>query len=304
MELMAISLQTTNLSKTYPGAKSPALHDLSIQVAEGEVYGFLGANGAGKSTTIRTLLNFLQPTNGTAKIFDLDIVKDSVEIRKQIGYLAGDVALYPKVTGAQLLEYLGYLQGGVDKAYVTELVERFDAQVHKPIGSLSKGNRQKIGLLQALMHKPKLLILDEPTSGLDPLMQERFYELIRETKKTGTAVFLSSHSLSEVQHMCDRVGIIKNGVLVREASVAELTEDVKPIFNVLFKKVPTAATLKKQTALEVVSLQGANAKLKTTGEIAAALKVLSGFPIESLSIESDQLEDQFMSYYEDGGNES
>lgn len=295
---MAASLSTKNLSKTYAGSKEAALSSLNIEVAEGEVYGFLGANGAGKSTTIRTLLNFLEPTSGSATIFGLDIVTDSVEIKKHIGYLSGDVALYPKVTGAQLLEYLGYLQGGVDKKYLNELVERFDAQIHKPIGSLSKGNRQKIGLLQALMHKPKLLILDEPTSGLDPLMQERFYEIIRDAKKDGASVFLSSHSLPEAQHMCDRVGIIRNGKLVKEAAIAELTEDVHPMFEVVFRGKVTKAGLEKDGTISVVSLHESSARLHTATNISAALKTLSAFDIVSLTVENDQLEDQFMSYYE------
>lgn len=295
---MAASIVTQNLSKTYAGAHKPALDKLSISVDAGEVYGFLGANGAGKSTTIRTLLNFIQPTDGSATILGFDVVKDSVKIRQHIGYLSGDVALYPKVTGAQLFEYLGKLEGGVSKEYLAGLVKRFDAQIHKPINTLSKGNRQKIGLIQALMHQPKILILDEPTSGLDPLMQEHFYDLIREEKKRGTAVFLSSHSLAEVQHMCDRVGIIRDGVLVREASVGELTEDARPIFTVVFKKAPSKTELAKQSALTILSLEGTNARLQTTSSIAAALRSLGRYDIVSLSVENDQLEDQFMSYYQ------
>ncbi len=294
---MAANIQTTNLSKTYKGSREPALDGLTLEVAEGEVYGFLGANGAGKSTTIRTLLNFLQPTSGSATIAGLDIVKDSVEIKQHVGYLAGDVVLYPKVTGAQLFEYLAKLQGGIDITYLASLVERFEAQIYKPIGTLSKGNRQKIGLIQALMHQPKTLILDEPTSGLDPLMQERFYEIIRDAKEEGTAIFFSSHSLPEVQHVCDRVGIIREGKLLREASVADLIKDVHPIFVVVFKKPVSASTLDAQKALEVVSLHGTSARLKTTGTIAGALKALATYDIASLTIENDQLEDQFMSYY-------
>ncbi len=295
---MSVTLQITNLTKTYKGSKEPALSGLSLKVSEGEVYGFLGANGAGKSTAIRTLLNFIQPTSGTATIFGLDIVEDSVEIRKNIGYLSGDVALYPKVTGAQLLDYLAKLQGGIDEKYLAKLIARFDAQVHKPIATLSKGNRQKIGILQALMHQPKLLVLDEPTSGLDPLMQERFYETIREAKENGAAVFLSSHSLPEAQHMCDRVGIIRDGKLLREASVAELVADVRPVFTAVFKKPVTKAVLTKQQALELLSLHGSSARIRTVGTINDALKALATFDIASLSIENDQLEDQFMSYYE------
>lgn len=298
MDVMAISIQTNQLSKTYAGSKQPALSNLSLGVAEGEVYGFLGPNGAGKSTTIRTLLNFIQPSDGTATILGHDSVKDSVELRKHTGYLSGDVALYPKVTGAQLFGYLGRLQGGVDTKYLQKLEETFEAQLHKPIGSLSKGNRQKIGLIQALMHKPKVLILDEPTSGLDPLMQERFYDVIAEAKADGAAIFLSSHSLPEAQHLCDRVGIIRAGQLVREATIAELTADVRPIFAVVFKKKPTKAMFAKATALEVLSIHGASVRLRTTGSIQAALKSLSMFDIVSMTVETDQLEDQFMSYYE------
>ncbi|MCA9325550.1 ABC transporter ATP-binding protein [Candidatus Saccharibacteria bacterium] len=295
---MGALLETHGLTKIYSGTKLPALDGLSLKVDAGEVYGFLGANGAGKSTTIRTLLNFIQPSGGSASIFGLDSVKDTVKIHRQIGYLSGDVALYPKVTGAQLFEYLAKLQGGIDKTHLSNLIDRFEAQIAKPIGTLSKGNRQKIGLIQALMHQPKLLILDEPTSGLDPLMQERFYEVIRDAKKAGAAVFLSSHSLPEAQHMCDRVGIIRAGKLLREATVAELTADVKPLFAVVFKKDITKAALEKQQTLEVLSLHGSSARLRTVGSIQAALKTLATFDILSMTVEDDQLEDQFMTYYE------
>lgn len=209
--VMITNIKTDKLSKIYKGSKTPALDSLTIEVGEGEVYGFLGANGAGKSTTIRTLLNFLQPTSGSATICGLDIVKDNVKIMHDVGYLAGDVALYEKMTGKEFFGYMADLHPLPDPAYLTKLVHTFEAELHKPIRSLSKGNKQKIGIIQALMHQPKVLILDEPTSGLDPLMQEAFFETIREAKARGASVFFSSHNLAEVQRICDRVGFIRKG---------------------------------------------------------------------------------------------
>lgn len=295
---MKAGITTTNLTKTYAGSNAAALDDLSISVAPGEVYGYLGANGAGKSTTIRLLLNFIQPSKGSASILGYDIVKDSVNIKQRAGYLSGDIALYPKATGRQLLKYLGDLQGMTDTTYRDELVKRFEATLDQPIGQLSRGNRQKIGVIQACMHQPDVLILDEPTSGLDPLMQEHFYSTIREAKERGAAVLMSSHNFAEVQRTCDRIGILRHGKLVREGDLAEFSEAQKPVMQVVFAKaVPTE--LAKSKAVKIIESKGRMATIQATGSLAELLGALSRYDISDLHTQQQELEGEFLSYYQE-----
>lgn len=296
---MTASIVAHDLTKRYDHSPAPALDKLNLHINAGEVYGYLGANGAGKSTTIRLLMNFLQPTSGSARISGLDSVEDSVAIKQHVGYLAGDVALYPKTTGAELLNYLGRLQGGIDTDYRRTLEQRFDAETNKPIGSLSKGNRQKIGILQAFVHKPDVLILDEPTSGLDPLMQEAFYETVREARSRGAAVLMSSHNLAEAQGLCDRIGIIKHGKLIHEQAITTGTELQKTTFHVTLAAQKDIALVKKAAHLRLVSLQGNVAVVQPNGTIAQALASLSKCNIRSLSTASISLEDEFLDFYGD-----
>ncbi|MGH7195334.1 MAG: ATP-binding cassette domain-containing protein [Candidatus Saccharimonadales bacterium] len=266
------------LSKRYPGTQVYSLRDVSFSVEAGEVYGFLGANGAGKSTAIRTLLNFIQPSGGGATIMGLDVVKDSVAIKRHVGYLSGEVALYGRMTGGQFLKYMAALQPLKKAKYQRELARRFDADLDKPIGNLSKGQRQKIGLLQAFMHEPEMLILDEPTSGLDPLMQEEFFKLIRESKARGTAVFASSHNFAEVQRMCDKVGFIREGKLVAEQTLADLAAQAAHTFTLAFADQAPRAELAKLSGAKVtahdehhltVSFQGELTPLFALGDMAS-----------------------------------
>lgn len=293
-------LQTSGLTKKYKGSPVTALDNLTLQVAAGEVYGFLGANGAGKSTTIRTLLGFLTPTSGSAQICGLDIVKDTVAVKRHVGYLSGEIALYPKVTGNELFHYLSDLQQKDTSAYLKKLVKRFEAEPEKRIGELSKGNRQKIGVIQALMHQPDVLILDEPTSGLDPLMQEVFYDTIREASARGAAVFVSSHNLAEAQRMCDRIGIIKHGKLIREQSIKDDDTLNTPTFRIVLTDVKSAEQLRKNATLKVISIKGNTAVLQPAGAIADALKALGTFDISNFTTEQLNLEDEFLEYYGDG----
>jgi ABC-2 type transport system ATP-binding protein len=216
------AIKTSELSKTYRSGVQ-ALVGLDLRVERGEVFGFLGPNGAGKSTTIRLLLDLIRPTAGRATVLGRDSRADGVEARRRIGYLPGDLRLYDRLTGGEQLDSLARLRGG-DAHLRAELVERFAVALDRPIRGLSKGNRQKLGVVQAFMHRPELLILDEPTSGLDPLLQEEFRLLLRETAADGRTVFLSSHSLDEVQHVSDRIGIIRSGRLIDVDSVASLRE--------------------------------------------------------------------------------
>ena len=219
---MPAIIRTERLTKSYGTHRG--IVDVDLEVQAGEVFGFLGPNGAGKTTTIRTLLDLIRPTSGRAFVFDIETTVDPVAIHRRIGYVPGEFALYDRLTGGQTLEYFGNLRGGVDKAYRASLVDRFDLDPSRKFKEYSKGNKQKVGLVIALQHRPEMLILDEPTSGLDPLIQQSFYELVREARDEGRTVFLSSHILSEVERTCDRVAIIRDGLLVKVDSVEGLRD--------------------------------------------------------------------------------
>lgn len=290
-----------NLSKKYQGSDSFALNKISIKVNPGEVYGFLGPNGAGKSTTIRTLMNFIQPSSGSATIMGKDIVNETVEIRKHVGYLAGDGEMYPKMTGRQYLKYMHDLQPAVSSAYTKDLAKRFKSNLDKKIGELSRGNRQKINIIQAFMHKPKILILDEPTSGLDPLMQEEFYELIKETKARGATVFVSSHILSEVQKMCDRVGIIRDGKLVTERNINEMTAEASQTFDITFVNKPPLAELKSLKNAKLVSHNGKTVTVHVFGKLSPLFAVLAKHEAQKVDARNLDLEEVFLQFYQDKG---
>ena len=203
---MPAIIRTERLTKSY--GEHRGIIDVDLEVQAGEVFGFLGPNGAGKTTTIRTLLDLIRPTSGRAFVFDIETTEDPVAIHRRIGYIPGEFALYDRLTGGQTIEYFGNLRGGVDRAYRDAIIKRLDIDTSRKFKEYSKGNKQKVGLVIALQHRPELLVLDEPTSGLDPLVQQSFYELVREAQAEGRTVFLSSHILSEVEKTCDRVAII------------------------------------------------------------------------------------------------
>ena len=299
-----VVIDCKNLSKRYGKSDFYALKDLTIQVHQGEIYGFLGPNGAGKSTAIRTLMNFLQPTSGKATILGYDIVKDSVAIKHSVGYLSGDISMYEKMTGNQLLDYVEDLQNTTNKTYRNDLVKRFKADVNKPLGDLSRGNRQKVGIIQAFMHKPDVLILDEPTSGLDPLMQEEFYQLLRETTKRGATVFASSHILSEVQRMCDRVGIIRNGQLVAERNIADLAIEAAQTFDITFAKKAPLSELKKVVGVQKVSQHGEITTVHLHGELSPLFALLAKHQVIKLDSRHLDLEEIFLEFYRDTGGQS
>lgn len=301
--MSAPAIVCKKLTKRYRGATVDALHELTIQVEPGEVYGFLGPNGAGKSTAIRTLMNFIQPTSGSATICGHDIVKDSVSIKRRVGYLSGDLAMYLKMTGVQFLEYMGELQPAVSKAYRQALVKRFQAELHKPLGELSRGNRQKIGIVQAFMHQPEVVILDEPTSGLDPLMQEEFYELLIETKQRGAAVFSSSHILGEVQKMCDRVGIIREGKLITERSIADLANEAAQTFDIIFKADAPVTALKRIKGVNITSHRGTTVTLHFHGELKPLFAELAKYDVLKLDTQNLDLEEIFLRFYKRHGGE-
>ncbi|MFQ5522875.1 MAG: ABC transporter ATP-binding protein [Acidimicrobiia bacterium] len=292
------AIETRGLTKHY--GDFPALVDLDLDVRFGEVFGFLGPNGAGKTTTIRTLLDEIRPTRGTATILGLDSHRDGMAIRPRIGYIPGDLALYPNLTGRDTLRFFANLRGGVDWAYADALADRFEADLSKKVGDLSSGNRQKIGLIQAFMNRPELLILDEPSVGLDPLMQHEFQKLLRETISEGRTVFLSSHSLSEVQKVADRVGIIRRGRLVAVETVEDLRikairrveiEFAEQVDRDLFAGVPGVREALVENHRVVLSYEGRLGPLLET--------VAGRYEVEDLSTREADLEEIFLTYYRD-----
>lgn len=292
-------IQTNELSKRYTSTSPYALKDLSISINKGEVYGFLGPNGAGKSTAIRTLLHFIQPSSGSAEILGLDIVKDSLKIRRSIGYLSGDFKAYEKMTGKQFLEYMSAIQPLKHKSTVKDLAKTFKATLNKPLRELSKGNRQKIGIIQAFMHEPEVLILDEPTDGLDPLMQEAFYSLVKERQKAGASLFISSHNLSEVKKMCDRVAIIKEGRLVSESTISELATEAAQTFEIVFDNKIKIEELKKISGIKSVVKKNNHYSIHVHGNLSPFLNYLAKQQLKQLATKELNLEDEFLRFYEE-----
>lgn len=288
-----ISLQ--GVCKTY--GTSRGVKDISLTVPEGMVLGFLGPNGAGKTTTISMLINLTRPTSGTITLFGKDAQANGLQLRKHIGFLAGDMALDKGLTGKQQLEYLANLRGGVDATYVRKLATRLQCDLSRKIKQLSRGNRQKVALIAALMHQPDLLILDEPTSGLDPLVQAEFNKIILEHKAAGKTAFISSHVLSEVQELCDRIVIIREGSIVADKSLAELRKvSAKNIRLVTEgKPIPYVTGLK---GMEHLRIQGNSATFTYSGDVGDLLHKLAAAPVRDISIEAADLESIFMKYYE------
>ncbi len=290
-------IELTNLTKNY--GKSRGVTDISLSVPEGMVFGFLGPNGAGKSTTINTLVNFTHPTSGSIKIFGKDNIKYGQEIRKDIGFLSSDMALDSGLTGWQQLEYFGSLRGNFDKTYIKTLAKRLDCNLSRKIKTLSRGNRQKVALITALMHKPKLLLLDEPTSGLDPLIQAEFNKIILEHKTAGHTAFISSHVLSEVQELCDRVAFIRQGKIIADKTLDELAEAAPKQIRIICKDEKLASRLKKLSGVANLKASARHVSFTYTGSVNGLLKALATFDLEDLAIQEADLESTFMHYYED-----
>src|SRR5438874_709878 len=217
VEMALAAIRTSTLTKDYGAGRG--LFDLDLQVSPQEVFGYLGPNGSGKTTTIRLLMGMIRPTRGSGYIFGLDCIRDSAQVKRRVGYLPGDVPQFGSLRGGEIVAYLGGMRGGVDQRYVRTITERFDLDLNRRFREYSSGNKQKLAIVLAFMHQPDLLILDEPTSGLDPLNQQEFYKLLLEVQKNGATVFLSSHVLSEVEQVCDRVGILRSGKLVHVHAV-------------------------------------------------------------------------------------
>ncbi len=283
------------LSKSY--GRTHALNDLCLEVQPGEVFGYLGPNGAGKTTTIRLLLNLIHPTRGSAQIFGLDTQRESVAIRQRLGNLPGELSLWNHMSGWELVDYLGGLRGGVDRDYVAELASRLEMDMNRKVKACSSGMKRKLGLIQALMHKPDLLILDEPTSGLDPLVQQTFYKLIREISQQGRTVFMSSHNLPEVEHVCDRVGILRAGRLMKVEKISDLK---KVHFRWMTLRFDEPANLNEFAGLPGVSDVSANNGslcFRVSGELDPVIKQAASHHLLDMNYEEPSLEDIFLEYY-------
>lgn len=288
-------IATSGLSKDYGAGRG--LFGLDLEVEQGEVFGFLGPNGAGKSTTMRLLLDLIRPTSGSARVVGLDTVKDSLEIRTRVGFLPGDLALYPKLTGRAMLDYLAELRGGVDPRTRDALVERFGADIDRPVRQLSTGNRQKLGLVQAFMHEPELLILDEPIAGLDPLVQQSFHALLGEVSAQGRTVFLSSHTLSEVERVTHRLAILRQGRLVVVDSLENLRKVAVQRLEIEFAQPVDPSHFRALPGVTEVNADGRTVTVGFEGSADAVVKAAAAHEVLAIRPREEDLEDIFLHYY-------
>ncbi len=298
--MITTAIATFGLSKRYGSVD--ALKALDLDVAQGEVIGYLGPNGAGKTTTIRLLLGLIRPTSGRSEIFGLDSQRQTVEAHRHLAYVPGEATLWPALTGAETLHLLGRVQGHVDPAYRDELLDRFDFDPSKKVRTYSKGNRQKLILIAALMARADLLLLDEPTSGLDPLMEQAFRLCIREATERGQTVFLSSHILSEVEALCDRVGILRDGSLVELGALSDMRHLAALIVEVTFEgRIPDLSNVPGVNSIQV---DGPIVRCHVQGPVEPLLKVLAAFEVRELLSREPSLEELFLAHYGAGTNDS
>ncbi|MDZ4763492.1 MAG: ABC transporter ATP-binding protein [Chloroflexota bacterium] len=294
-------IQTEGLTKAY-GRGVKALDALTLTVNQGEIFGYLGPNGAGKTTTIKLLLDLIRPTAGRASVFGLDVNRDSVAIRRRVGFLPGELNLWDNQTSMQIIRYFSKVRGGVDLEYVHQLAERLQFDLNKRIRAYSTGNKRKIGLILALMHKPELLILDEPTSGLDPLMQQIFNQMMIEARTAGQTVFLSSHVLGEVQTICDRVAILRGGQLQTVERVDHLTHVDFHWVTLRFRDTATVPRLTNVPGVSEVTVDGRTLKLRLQGDFDPVLRALGDRYVEDIHVQDPTLEEIFLTYYGNGAN--
>jgi ABC-2 type transport system ATP-binding protein len=291
-----IAIHCDGLTKHY--GRVEALNDLDLDIRSGEIFGFLGPNGAGKTTTIRTLMDEIRPTAGSATIVGLDTHKDAVEIRRSVGYIPGDLAMYPNLTGKDTLTYFANLRGGVDWTVVGSLADRLEADLSKKVGDLSTGNRQKVGIIQAFMNEPEVYIMDEPSAGLDPLVQRAFQEMMKESVANGATVFLSSHTLSEVQRVADRVGIIRNGHLITVEGVQELRSKAIRRVDLYFDGPVESGVFVPVNGVRDIEVRNHHVSLSFDGRMEELLKVASQhYTLTDINSQEADLEEIFLTYY-------
>ncbi len=296
------AIRTQGLTKDYGAGRG--LFDLDLEVRAGEVFGYLGPNGAGKTTTIRQLMGLAYPTRGSASIFGLDCHRQAVEVKGHVGYVPGEPPQFGGLRGREVIAYLGAMAGGVDQAHVKELIERLELDVSRRYREYSSGNKKKLLLVIAFMHQPRLLILDEPTSGLDPLNQQEFYTMVREARQRGGTVFLSSHVLSEVEHVCDRVGIIRAGRLVKVASLEELHEIRLHRVEIEFAGGVPVEAIRRADGVDDVTVENHRVHCVVRGSFEPLIAAVAGAHVVNLSSHEPSLEDTFLEYYSEAGKEA
>lgn len=297
---MTAAISTTKLTKHY--GSLPALVDLDLEVRQGEVFGFLGPNGAGKSTAIRTLMDEIRATSGSATMLGRDVHAEAVALRRDLGYLPSDLALYPKLTGRETIEFFAGLRGLRDLSFAEELAARLDADLTKRVGELSTGNRQKVGLIITFMHRPHLVIMDEPNAGLDPLVQHEFQQMMREVADDGRTVFLSSHTLSEVERVADRVGIIRTGRLAAVEDIETLRSRMIRDIELVLDQPARAQDFEVLDGIRDVTVQDNRVRFAFDGDVGALLAdVVARHGLRDISTHEADLESIFLAYYREEG---
>lgn len=297
---MANAIKTHGLTKRYRGSVT-ALDDLQLEVDRGEAFGFIGPNGAGKTTAIRLLLGLLRPTSGSAEVLGLDVARKGIELRRLVGYLPGDLHLDRRLSARQSLIYFAQLRGMATMTESWRLAERLGLALDRPVSELSKGNRQKIGLIQAFQHSPQLVILDEPTSGLDPMLQQTFHELIWELREAGGTAFISSHILSELEHSADRVGMIRSGKLIAVETIGNLRRAAPHRVAIRFAQEVPAGLFDQVDGVTGVEVTGSLARLLVAGPMDAVIKTAATQQVVSLDSAEPDLEEIFLHYYREAG---
>jgi ABC-2 type transport system ATP-binding protein len=292
---MTATIRTEKLTKSYGPHRG--IIDVDLEVNPGEVFGFLGPNGAGKTTTIRTFLDLIRPTSGRALVFGIESSVDPVEIHRRVGYIPGEFALYDRLSGGQTMDYFANLRGGVDRAYQATLIERLDLDPSRRFKEYSKGNKQKVGLVIALQHRPELLVLDEPTSGLDPLVQQTFFTVLREAVAGGATVFLSSHILSEVEKACDRVAIIREGRLVQVGTVESLRDLAHHQVELRFAGAVPAAEFEALPGVSDVVLDDHVLRMRVSGAITPVVQAAARHELLDFVSREPSLEETFLAQY-------
>jgi ABC-2 type transport system ATP-binding protein len=296
---MTSAVRTSGLTKDYGVGRG--LFDLDLEVREGEVFGYLGPNGAGKTTTIRMLMGLAHPTRGSATIFGLDCWTRAVEVKRHVGYVPGEPPQFGGLRGREIVAYLGAMGGGVDQGRIGQLSERLQLDLSLRYREYSSGNKKKLLLVLAFMHRPRLLILDEPTAGLDPLNQQEFYTMLRDARRDGATVFLSSHVLSEVEHVCDRVGIIRAGWLVKVASLEDLHEIRMHRVEIEFAgEVPTEA-IRRADGVDGVTAENHRVRCTVRGSFEPLMAAMGGAHVVNLTSHEPSLEEAFLEYYAEAG---
>lgn len=290
-------IELKNVTKKFGGVA--AVSNVTLTVKKGQIHGFLGPNGAGKTTTIKMLMDYIRPSSGEIKIFELDAHKDTVEIKRNVGYLSGDMEFYTNMTGAQYLKYVANLRGDGDYKHLSKIIKKLEPTLNKKIGTLSRGNKQKIGLLAALMDDPDLLILDEPTSGLDPLMQQVFYDVLRDHARRGKTVFMSSHILGEVQEVCDVISFMKKGEIVETINVNELLASTKRRVTLHYEK--SAAIVEPTSQLGASNIHKTKTTLGFDVTVAdrKVMRWIAMQPVTDVTIVESDLDSVFIGMYEE-----